>query len=199
MLVILRTLRTVKISSLQLGSELNLNRWYPVTSFHGHFVPSFSYTSFHLRVTSFQKIVTSFQGEAKQVSLTKEKAGNTPEKKCTMFEFFLIKGFCAKRAQVFLVKSELCRKRSKFRAWFSLGVLNINVNFEFSEKSVGNKSLIASFTFGTKWLFGGMNHCHRNDVQLRKEIEFKKPRFCGCWQCSVWSLNRFIRGCVGHS
>ena len=33
---------------------------------------------------------------------------------------------------------------------FCLGALNIRVDFKFSEKSIGNKSLIASFTFGTK-------------------------------------------------
>ena len=45
----------------------------------------------------------------------------------------LIEGFGGKRALGFLLKSELCQKRSKFRMQFCLGALN-NVLYVFSLK-----------------------------------------------------------------
>ena len=45
----------------------------------------------------------------------------------------IIEGFGGKRALGFLLKSELCQKRSKFRMQFCLGALN-NVLYVFSLK-----------------------------------------------------------------
>ena len=45
----------------------------------------------------------------------------------------VIEGFGGKRALGFLLKSELCQKRSKFRMQFCLGALN-NVLYVFSLK-----------------------------------------------------------------
>ena len=50
-----------------------------------------------------------------------------------MYMYILIEGFGGKRALGFLLKSELCQKRSKFRMQFRLGVLN-NVLHVFCPK-----------------------------------------------------------------
>ena len=50
---------------------------------------------------------------------------------CTIISHFLIEGFGGKRALGFLLKSELCQKRSKFRMQFCLRVPN-NVLHVFS-------------------------------------------------------------------